>query len=43
MRREELCELKVRDLQRRDGVLQFHIEGKGEKIRYVPVGIRPYD
>ncbi len=33
MRREELCKLKVRDLQRRDGVLQFHIEGKGEKVR----------
>src|SRR5437762_1340636 len=28
MRREELCKLKVRDLQRRDGVLlQFRIEG----------------
>jgi len=40
MRREELCKLKVRDLQRRDGVLQFRIEGKGEKIRYVPVGMR---
>jgi len=40
MRREELCKLKVRDLQRRDGVLQFRIEGKGEKIRYVPVGMK---
>ena len=40
MRREELCKLKVWDLQRRDGVLQFRIEGKGEKIRYVPVGMK---
>src|SRR5712692_7087383 len=40
MRREELCKLKVRDLQRRDGVLQFRIEGKAEKIRYVPVGMK---
>jgi integrase/recombinase XerD len=40
MRREELCKLKVRDLQRRDGVLQFRIEGKGEKVHYVPVGMK---
>jgi hypothetical protein len=30
----------VRDLQRRDGVLQFRLEGKGEKVRYVPVGMK---
>lgn len=40
LRREELCKLKVQDLQRRDGVLQFRVEGKGEKIRYVPVGMK---
>lgn len=40
IRRDELCKLKVRDLQRRDGVLQFRIEGKGEKVRYVPVGMK---
>jgi integrase/recombinase XerD len=40
MRRNELCRLKVRDLQRRDGVIQFRVEGKGEKIRYVPVGMK---
>jgi integrase/recombinase XerD len=40
MRREELCKLKVRDLQRRDGALQFRIEGKGEKVRYVPAGMK---
>ena len=37
MRREELCTLKVRDYQRRDGVMHFRIEGKGDKVRYVPV------
>ena len=39
-RREELCKLKVRDLQRQDGVLQFRIEGKEEKVRYMPVGMK---
>jgi integrase/recombinase XerD len=37
LRREELCTLKVRDYQRRDGVMHFRIEGKGDKVRYVPV------
>ncbi|HEV8718016.1 MAG TPA: tyrosine-type recombinase/integrase, partial [Candidatus Binatia bacterium] len=40
LRREELCKLTVRDLQRRAGVLQFRVEGKGEKVRYVPVGMK---
>lgn len=42
LRREELCKLKVQDLQRRDGVVQFRVEGKGEKIRYVPVGMKAF-
>lgn len=37
MRREELCKLKVKDMQSREGVLHFRIEGKGGKIRYVPI------
>lgn len=37
IRRAELCTLTVRDYQRREGVLHFRIEGKGEKVRYVPV------
>ncbi len=37
LRREELCRLKVRDYQRREGLLQFHIHGKGDKERFVPV------
>jgi integrase/recombinase XerD len=40
IRREELCKLKVKDVQKRDGVMQFRIEGKGEKVRYVPVGMK---
>ena len=36
LRREELCGLKVRDLQLRRGVSHFRIHGKGGKIRYVP-------
>ena len=37
IRREELCSLRVRDMQTREGVMHFQIEGKGDKIRYVPV------
>jgi integrase/recombinase XerD len=37
IRRAELCTLTVRDYERREGVMHFRIEGKGEKVRYVPV------
>jgi integrase/recombinase XerD len=37
IRREELCLLRVRDIQSRDGVMHFRIKGKRDKIRYVPV------
>ena len=40
LRREELCKLRVRDLQQRDGVLHLRIEGKGDKIRFVPVAAK---
>lgn len=36
-RRDELCRLKVQDYQRRDGIMHFRVDGKGEKVRYVPV------
>jgi integrase/recombinase XerD len=36
LRREELCGLKVRDLQDRSGVKHFQVHGKGSKIRFVP-------
>ena len=39
LRREELCRLKVSDYQRRSGIMQLHVEGKGDKVRYVPVAI----
>jgi integrase/recombinase XerD len=37
MRREELCGLKVRDIQTRHGVMHFRIKGKRGKVRFVPV------
>ena len=37
VRREELCTLRVRDYQRRESVVLFCIEGKGDKVRYAPV------
>src|SRR5262245_66309385 len=40
MRREGLCKLRVRDLQQREGVLHFRVHGKGDKIRYIPVGLK---
>ena len=37
LRREELCRLLVKDIQSRGGVIHFRIQGKRDKIRYVPV------
>ncbi len=39
IRREELCRLKVGDIQHREGVPHLRIEGKGEKIRYLPLHV----
>ena len=39
LRREELCSLRVRDLQQRQGVLHFRVHGKGDKTRYIPVSL----
>jgi integrase len=36
IRREELCALKVGDLQQREGVTHLRVEGKGDKVRYLP-------
>ena len=36
LRREELCKLKVRDLQARQGVTHLRVHGKGGKLRFVP-------
>jgi site-specific recombinase XerD len=40
LRREDLCKLRVRDLQQREGVLHFRVHGKGDKVRYIPVGLK---
>jgi integrase/recombinase XerD len=37
IRREELCLLRVKDMQTRQGVVHFRIKGKREKIRFIPV------
>jgi integrase/recombinase XerD len=37
IRREELCGLRVKDVQSRQGVVHFRIKGKRAKIRFVPV------
>ena len=37
IRREELCGLRVKDMQSRQGVVHFRIKGKRDKIRFVPV------
>jgi integrase/recombinase XerD len=37
IRREELCSLRVRDMQSRQGVMHLRIKGKGDKTRFVPV------
>jgi site-specific recombinase XerC len=37
IRREELCNLRVRDMQSRQGVVHFRVKGKRDKIRFVPV------
>ena len=36
LRREELCTLKVHDLQDRRGIKHLRVHGKGSKIRFVP-------
>jgi site-specific recombinase XerD len=37
LRREELCGLRVKDLQNREGVRHLKVKGKRDKIRYVPL------
>jgi site-specific recombinase XerD len=37
IRREELCSMRVRDMQSRQGVIHFRVKGKREKIRFIPV------
>ncbi|MGE0822910.1 MAG: tyrosine-type recombinase/integrase [Candidatus Binatia bacterium] len=37
LRREEVCKLTVGDLQMRHGVMHLRVEGKGSKVRYIPI------
>jgi site-specific recombinase XerD len=36
LRRAELCQLKIKDLHQREGVAHFRVEGKRDKIRFIP-------
>ncbi|TLD71490.1 integrase [Phragmitibacter flavus] len=37
LRRAELCSLRVGDIESRRGVMHFRVQGKGGKIRFLPV------
>ena len=37
IRREELCGLRLRDIQSRQGVIHFRVKGKRDKVRFVPL------
>jgi integrase/recombinase XerD len=39
IRREELCGLRIKDMQSRQGVLHFRVKGKRDKVRFVPVQV----
>lgn len=43
LRCEELCRLKVRDLQERRGVKHIRVHGKRDKIRFVPAHVAALD
>lgn len=37
LRREELCRLRIKDMQLRQGVMHLRVKGKRDKIRFVPL------
>jgi integrase/recombinase XerD len=39
IRREELYGLGIKDMQSRQGVLHFRVQGKRGKVRFVPVHV----
>jgi site-specific recombinase XerD len=39
LRCEELCTLKVRDIHQREGVVHVRVEGKGDKVRSLPLHV----
>ena len=36
LRREELCRLRLRDIQSREGVIHLRVTGKRDKMRFIP-------
>lgn len=39
LRREELCSMQIQDMRSRSGVQHFKVQGKGGKIRFIPVNV----
>jgi integrase/recombinase XerD len=39
LRREQLCGLRVEDIQSRQGVMHVRVKGKRDKIRFVPMHV----
>jgi site-specific recombinase XerD len=39
LRCEEVCTLKVGDIHQREGVVHVRVEGKGDKVRYLPLHV----
>lgn len=37
LRREELCNLRIKDIESREGAIHFRVLGKRSKIRYIPI------
>jgi site-specific recombinase XerD len=37
LRRSELCQVRLKDIQEREGIKTFYIFGKGDKVRYVEI------
>jgi len=37
LRRSELCQVRLKDIQEREGIKTFYIYGKGDKVRYVEI------
>jgi integrase/recombinase XerD len=37
LRREELCRLRIKDIQSRQGVVHLRVKGKRDKVRFVPL------
>jgi integrase/recombinase XerD len=39
LRREQLCGLRVKDIQSRQGMMHFRVKGKRDKVRFLPMHV----